>query len=349
LNRLAVPREYAAVARAGDILENPATGERLRFLRTAAETDGELLEYELDFVPRGFAARDHLHPRQSERHEVLEGRLGLVVAGRSRELGPGDAETVPAGTQHRVYPLVDGRVRARFVLRPALESEELLETLFGLARAGKVGRRGEPNLLRLAVIFDEFRELGRPIRPSPAVQRAVFGPIAVAGRALGYRARFAEEGTRGEYVFVDEWAVDAPQEAVYDALADARCYPEWWRPVYISAETDGPPEVGRVARQHFKGRLPYHLHTTSRITRYERPDVLEAEVDGDLRGRGVWTLTRRNGLTHVRFDWRVFADRPLLRTLTPLLRPLFRWNHNWAIAQARDGLEPYARRSASRV
>jgi uncharacterized protein YndB with AHSA1/START domain len=194
------------------------------------------------------------------------------------------------------------------------------------------------------VIFDEFRDLGRPPRPSPAVQRALLAPLAAAGRALGYRARFAEEGERGEYVFVDEWDVDAPQEAVYDALADARSYPEWWRPVYISAETDGPPEVGRVAQQHFKGRLPYHLHTTSRITRYDRPDVLEAQVEGDLRGRGIWTLSRRDGLTHVHFDWRVFAHRPLVRTLTPVLRPLFRWNHDWAIARAREGLEPYARR-----
>lgn len=36
-------------------------------------------------------------------------------------------------------------------------------------------------------------------------------------------------------------------------------------------------------------------------------------------------------------------DRKLLRLLTPLLRPLFRWNHNWAIARAMEGLEPYAR------
>ena len=39
------------MARAGDVLENPATGERLVFLRTAAETGGEVLEYELEFVP----------------------------------------------------------------------------------------------------------------------------------------------------------------------------------------------------------------------------------------------------------------------------------------------------------
>ena len=149
-----------------------------------------------------------------------------------------------------------------------------------------------------------------------------------------------------EYLFVDEWDVDAPPEAVFEALADARTYPEWWRPVYLDVETDGPPELGRVARQHFKGRLPYHLRTTSRITRYDPPRVIGAEVHGDLRGRGLWTLTPGDGGTHVRFDWRVIADRPLLRVLTPLLRPLLRWNHAWAIARAREGLEPYARNAS---
>jgi hypothetical protein len=81
--------------------------------------------------------------------------------------------------------------------------------------------------------------------------------------------------------------------------------------------------------------------------RHEPPELIVADVDGDLRGRGTWTLTEIVRGTHVRFDWRVAADRRLLRALTPLLRPLFRWNHNWAIARAIEGLEPYARRRAA--
>jgi hypothetical protein len=46
---------------------------------------------------------------------------------------------------------------------------------------------------------------------------------------------------------------------------------------------------------------------------------------------------------HVRFDWTVHADRVLLRSLTPIVRPLFRWNHDQAIKQAMKRLEPYAR------
>jgi uncharacterized protein YndB with AHSA1/START domain len=146
------------------------------------------------------------------------------------------------------------------------------------------------------------------------------------------------------YVFVDEWDVAAPREAVFDALADGSTYPDWWRPVYLSVETEGPVEVGQISRQHFKGRLPYTLKTRSTLTALDRPNRLEVDVAGDLRGHGIWTLTERKGATHVRFDWQVNADRPLLRYLTPILRPLFRWNHNWAIARAIEGLEPYARR-----
>ena len=43
----------------------------------------------------------------------------------------------------------------------------------------------------------------------------------------------------------------------------------------------------------------------------------------------------------------VFADKPLLHYLTPLLRPLFRWNHDWAVKRAIDGLERYAQRRAA--
>jgi uncharacterized protein YndB with AHSA1/START domain len=147
-----------------------------------------------------------------------------------------------------------------------------------------------------------------------------------------------------EYVFLDAWDVDAPQEAVFEAIADARTYPEWWTPVYIEVEGDQPPGAGVTTKHHFKGKLPYTLNTTSKIVRHDPPTYVEVEVDGDLRGTGKWTLTPQgDGRVHVRFDWIVHADRPLLRYLTPILRPIFRWNHNWSADRAKEGLEPYAR------
>jgi uncharacterized protein YndB with AHSA1/START domain len=150
-----------------------------------------------------------------------------------------------------------------------------------------------------------------------------------------------------EYVFVDEWDVAAPVEAVHAAVGDAATYPDWWRPTYLEVRSEGEPGVGHVVHHRFRGPLPYQLRATTVTTRHEPPELVETAVDGDLRGTGIWTLTPTAGGTHVRFDWRVAADRRFLRVLTPVLRPVFRWNHGWAIARAREGLEPYARARAA--
>jgi quercetin dioxygenase-like cupin family protein len=145
-----------------------------------------------------------------------------------------------------------------------------------------------------------------------------------------------------EYTFVDEWDVQADIETVFDILADGQTYPEWWKPVYI-----GVKHEGEYTLQHFKGRLPYHLHTRTKTIESVRPYRLHGETDGDLRGTGIWTLAKNaDGSTHVTFDWRVHADRRLLKLLTPILRPALKWNHNWAIQRAMEGLEPYAQQRA---
>jgi mannose-6-phosphate isomerase-like protein (cupin superfamily)/uncharacterized protein YndB with AHSA1/START domain len=346
------------MASAGDVIENPVTGQRIVFEATARETKGELLRFRSSGEPQGLLAQEHVHPRQSERHEIISGQMVLSVAGQERLLGPGDVVDVPAGTPHRT--IGRGPVEVRFEVRPALRQEMLVETFSGLARDGKVSTRGAPNLLQLAVIAREFEQENHGTRPPLAMQRALLGPLAAVGRRRGYRAwypqysdpevaRLASETPRPGhadmpgYVFIDEWDVDAPIEAVFDALADPRTYPQWWRPVYLRVETDGPPAVGRISRHHFKARLPYTLHLTLRVTGLERPTQIEAEVEGDLSGRSRWTLTPVDGRVHLRWDWRVDGDRAFLRILSPVLRPLFRYNHQWAVARAKEGLEPYAR------
>ncbi len=309
----------------GAVLDIPRLGVRIEMRRTAADTAGELLEFDVVGRARGLIAQEHIHTGQTERHEVIEGSMRLVLDGREHILRPGDAMDVPPGTPHRQLPGGDGSGRVRVQVRPAGGVEDFLERLATV----KLNRWGYPGPLDAAALVRDFAEEGHATRPPLRVQRALSSALLrVASR---------------EYEFVDEWDVAAPCESVFSAISDARSYPLWWKPVYVDVDAEGEPAVGKESRQHFKGRLPYHLHTRSRITRLEHPHVIAAEVDGDLRGYGVWTLTETATGTHVRFDWRVHADRALLRILTPVLRPAFRWNHAWAIARAKEGLEPYAR------
>lgn len=68
--------------RTGDTIENPITGERVTFLNTSADTDGEMVLIDVTVAPDGFVAAEHLHPYQSERFEVLEGEVEPGLAGR---------------------------------------------------------------------------------------------------------------------------------------------------------------------------------------------------------------------------------------------------------------------------
>jgi mannose-6-phosphate isomerase-like protein (cupin superfamily)/uncharacterized protein YndB with AHSA1/START domain len=279
--------------------------------------------------PRGLVRGAHAHGNVTETHEVLEGTLVVKMDGKRHVLQPGDTIDIPPGAVHTQTPGGKGPGRVRITWRPAGRFVELLERFAQMSRDGEFNRFGYPRPVAGAKLVLELGEAGHSAFPPFKLQQA-------AARALLRAQR--------PYEFVDEWDVAAPPEAVFDVLSDARTYPRWWRPVYLDVEADGEPAVGNVTRQHFKGRLPYHLHTRTRTVRLERPRLIEGETDGDLRGRGIWTLEPlASGGTHVRFDWRVNADRRLLRALTPLLRPALRWNHNWAIARAIDGLEPYAR------
>jgi quercetin dioxygenase-like cupin family protein/uncharacterized protein YndB with AHSA1/START domain len=320
------------MAKSGDVLEMEPLGIRVEFLRTAEETEGELAEFEVSGRSRGFLAQRHTHPSQVERLEMVEGSMKVGMKGTTRVLEPGDSIEIPAGTPHTQVPVGDGPGRVRIRVRPAGITEAFLERMAELCANGQVTRSGFPKPVAGAQLALDFSEAGHSSVPPLAVQRGLAKAIL---------------GLAGPYVFVDEWDVAAPPEAVFDAIADARSYPVWWRPVYIEVESDGPPELGSESRQHFKGRLPYHLRTRSVIRELDPPRTITADVDGDLRGRGTWTLTPAAHGTHVRFDWQVHADRRLLRVLTPVLRPLFRWNHNWAIARAMEGLEPYARGRAA--
>lgn len=184
------------MAERGDQIENPVTGERIVFRETARETGGELLSFDLYLRPGGSVPLAHVHPRQEERFEIVSGRARIRVGRRRLEAGPGDVVVVPAGTIHRLWNAGADELHAIIEFRPALRSEQGFEQLFGLARDGKLGRTGIPNPLRMAVMAPEYlAEVALPFVPR-AIQRAVFAPLALLGRALGFRAYDPAYGPR---------------------------------------------------------------------------------------------------------------------------------------------------------
>jgi mannose-6-phosphate isomerase-like protein (cupin superfamily) len=173
----------------GDVIENPVTGERLTFVQTSAETNGELVVVEAVVQPNGFVASEHLHPHQEERFEVLSGELGFKVGSHRMYVKPGKGVRVPPGTPHKFWNASDTE-EAHFLckVQPALQFEQLIETMYGLANDGKTNRKGMPNPLRLAVIAQAHYDDVRLPFPPEWMQRMGLAVGAPLGRLMGYRA-----------------------------------------------------------------------------------------------------------------------------------------------------------------
>ena len=180
------------MARAGDALEHPLTGDRMVFLKTARDTDGELLQLGFFLKGGGPEAAAHVHPYQEERFEVLSGAARFRVRGQQeRDVGAGEAIVVPAGTPHTLWNAGEEEAHLILEFRPALRTETFFETLFGLAQDGKVDpRSGFPGPLQLALIFREHEDELYLAGPPLFVQRALFGLLAPVGELLGYKARY---------------------------------------------------------------------------------------------------------------------------------------------------------------
>src|ERR1700712_1867505 len=173
----------------GTTIENPATGESITWIETAATSKGSLLAFDLALRPDAALAAEHRHLRQEEHFRVETGRLGLRIGGEESELAAGEDATVPAGVPHRWWPLGDDGAVVRVELRPALETELFFETFFGLGRDGKTNRKGIPGLLQIAVAYAELGDsCPRVARPPVPVQRLVLAPLAPLAKLLGRRA-----------------------------------------------------------------------------------------------------------------------------------------------------------------
>lgn len=150
-----------------------------------------------------------------------------------------------------------------------------------------------------------------------------------------------------DYAFVTEWRIDATPELIYDILIEGEDLPRWWPEVYLDARAEKPPDgavVGTRLILHTKGWLPYTLRWTAETTWADRPNGFSLRATGDFDGTGVWTFTPEATGTHVRFDWTLRAEKPILRVLSFLLKPVFSWNHRWAMARGYENLRREALR-----
>lgn len=155
---------------------------------------------------------------------------------------------------------------------------------------------------------------------------------------------------RNEFSLSSVWRVEGTVDEVAAILTDALHLPDWWGEVYLGIKIITPGDdtgIGRQVEVHSKGRLPYELRWTATLVESDAPARWRIAASGDLTGWGEWRLTPKGRVVEALYEWHVTADKPILRLLSPLLAPVFAWNHRWAMAKGEAGLRgELARRRA---
>ncbi|MFG6462869.1 SRPBCC family protein [Roseateles sp. DXS20W] len=150
---------------------------------------------------------------------------------------------------------------------------------------------------------------------------------------------------------VSHWRLDAPVPRVWQAITNTEHWPRWW-PGVVAVQRLAPGDatgVGRVQRISFRTGLGYRLHLALEVTEVVHQERLRARAGGTLAGEGIWLMKQAapaaGGHTDVTFVWRVTLPPGVLRSLAPVLAPLFRWNHKRVMRAGRLGLERHLARA----
>lgn len=147
---------------------------------------------------------------------------------------------------------------------------------------------------------------------------------------------------RNDYHFISKWKVEGTCGEVADILGDTLSLTRWWPSVYLDVQELEPPDsrgVGRRVALITKGWLPYTLRWEFQVVESRYPHGFTIAASGDFDGRGAWFFEQAGPFVEITYDWRLSAEKPLLKSLSFALKPLFEANHRWAMARGEESLK----------
>jgi Polyketide cyclase / dehydrase and lipid transport len=150
------------------------------------------------------------------------------------------------------------------------------------------------------------------------------------------------------YHFVTRWRVKATLAEVNAVLGDPTSLTRWWPSVYLDVRLLKPGDpvtgVGREIDLFTKGWLPYTLRWRFVVEEISAPHGFALTAHGDFVGRGVWQFAQDADHVNIVYDWRIVAEKPLLKLLSPVMKPVLSANHHWAMRMGLTSLELELRR-----
>lgn len=176
--------------RQGGKITNTRTGQVMIFRKTAAETNGEVLEIECFSPPTDAREPEHVHPLQESRFEILSSSCNFSIDGKETVVTAGHSITIPANVPHYFWNAGESTIHYIQEFRPAMQIDGFFETFFALSRDGKLNDKGIPNLLHGSLIMLKYNNELRVTKPPWPIQHLTYVLLAPLGRAAGYRADY---------------------------------------------------------------------------------------------------------------------------------------------------------------
>jgi quercetin dioxygenase-like cupin family protein len=162
---------------------NKITGQQLTFIRC----EKDLLEMESSWSP-GKEPPAHYHQYQEEEFRIIKGRLSIRINGQVREYVTGEIIKIPKGTVHAMWNNSGTETVASWKVVPAMETEEVLRTFFGLANDGKTNKDGVPGILQVSLTASKYSREIRLAKPPYGLLKLFFIILSPIALLTGHKA-----------------------------------------------------------------------------------------------------------------------------------------------------------------
>jgi mannose-6-phosphate isomerase-like protein (cupin superfamily) len=126
----------------------------------------------------------HIHPKQHETYEVLEGEAEFILGEKKLIVKQGEKVEIPPNTPHTFKNNTNNWLKMRDSHQPALTFEEMMRQLHDLVHSGKIrGFRDFKSLVYLSMLWVKHKELQQSIQPPFIVMRF----MTLVGKLMGYK------------------------------------------------------------------------------------------------------------------------------------------------------------------
>ncbi len=164
------------------------TGETLSITRSAAETKGKIIEFEVRYEP-GKGLPMHVHHKQEERVRIIRGKMRVKTIKKEFSLRQGDDYTFAPGEAHRFWNEGSETLRYAGHVMPALNYEYFMGHLF---RSANEAKDTKPGVFDAAFLLTRYKSEMDILDISKPVKKLVFPLLLILGKLTGRFSKFSD-------------------------------------------------------------------------------------------------------------------------------------------------------------